>query len=510
MEDKPYKASSSKLAKNTLVLYFRMLVTVGISFYTTRLLLSALGASDYGLYNVVGGVVSMLYIVTTTLTEAISRFLTYGLGTNDKEKLKDTFSTAINILLIFSSIVLFLGETVGLWFVNTNLNIDPSRLVAANWVYQFSIFSFVLEMVCIPYNSMIVAHERMKAFAFITIIDVLFKLGVAIALTFTPWDRLIFYAFLIFCIAFVRRSIYVSYSSKHFEECKYRMVINYEEFKPMMKFAGLKILSVSGSMMATTGVNILLNMFYGTLVNAAQGISSQLQNYAGSFCKNFTMALNPQITKTYAAGDEKALEKLVYNGATMSYLLFFIIACPLCFEAKFLLNVWLKEVPEYTLEFVQISLVGQLLANLTYSATVLNNAIGEIKRYEITRFVAFMFVLPLVYLGAKMGAKPYLAVVVFFVLSFISGIIAFLYNKDYVPITLESFFKNVVSKVILVSFLTVIPLLVINIYIPSSWIRLILTTIVSTSLIIITSYCCVLGKEQKVEFVNKIKLLIAK
>lgn len=494
--------NNKRLAKNTLILYARMLFTVGISFYTTRVLLGNLGVEDYGLYNIVGGVVSMLYIVTTTLTEAISRFLTYGLGKNDLENLKNTFSTALNILLLFSLVVIILGETVGLWFLNTHLNIEPERYVAANWVYQFSLIAFVIEMCNIPFNSMIVAHEKMKAFAMVTIADVFLKLVIAYLLIVSPIDTLIFYGLLILCASMARQSVYVIYSSRNFEECKYRLALNKEVFVPIMKFAGFKMLSVTATMMATTGVNIVLNMFHGTVVNAAKGVASQLENYAGAFTKNFMMALNPQITKTYAGNDMKHLVNLIYKGSTFSFLLLFIIAFPIICEVDFILSVWLKDVPPYTEEFIRYTLIGQLLLIVTNNVVTLNNAIGKIKKYEIISFCCYLMTLPISWLLLRLNYAPTITVVVFYVIMAIARVSAFVINSRYVPITMAGFYKNVCKKLIAISCIAVITVIPFLIYLPDNLFRFVIIGSLSTISIIIGTYFIALKYEERQKLKN--------
>ena len=490
-------ANNKRIAKNTLVLYGRMLLTVGISFYTTRLVLANLGVSDYGLYNVVGGVVSMLYIVTATLTEAISRFLTFELGKNDIKKLTDTFSTALNILLLFSMVILLFGESLGTWFLNTKLNIEGGRLGAANWIFQFSLFSFILEMCSTPYNSLIVAHEKMRAFAYLTIVDTILKLIVALLIAYSPIDRLIFYGFLLFATSVFRQGLYMRFSYKNFEECKYRIVLNKEIFVPLLSFAGLKILSCSASMLASSGVNIVLNMFHGTVVNAAKGVASQLQHYAGAFTRNFMMAINPQITKTYAQGDMSRLKYLIYKGSSFSYLLLFVIALPAIMETEFILSVWIKNVPLYTKDFVHYTLIGSLIEILFSNAGVLNNAIGKIKECEIVWFCSYIMVLPVSYFLLKEGYSPVLTVIVYYTISICAHLVVFKINSRYVPITFYGFVKNTLLRILTVSLIAVVVVLPVTFWLEQSWIRLIIVLLLSTFVTTVCSFIFVLNQSER-------------
>lgn len=353
--------NNKRLAKNTLILYARMLFTVGISFYSTRLILANLGVSDYGVYNVIGGFVSMFYMVTATMTQAVSRFLTFELGRNDPKKLQQTFSTSLNILLLLALLVVLLSETIGLWFVNTKLNIEPDRMTVANWIYQFSLLSFVLEMISVPYSASVISHEKMGAFAFVTIAKVFLTFGIALSLAASPIDKLVFYGILVLAVSVSIQLMYWIYCKKNFPECQYSTHIDKVLFKDMFGFAGWNFLTTCTSMLSSQGVGIMLNMHFGTAINAARGIASQINGTVGAFSRNFTTALNPQITKSYATGDIAYTTKLVCRGAKFSYLLFLFIALPCMFEVDFFLSKWLTEVPTYAGIFVQLTFLNTLL-----------------------------------------------------------------------------------------------------------------------------------------------------
>lgn len=369
--------NNKRLAKNTLILYARMLFTVGISFYSTRLILANLGVSDYGVYNVIGGFVSMFYMVTATMTQAVSRFLTFELGRNDPKKLQQTFSTSLNILLLLALLVVLLSETIGLWFVNTKLNIKPDRMTVANWIYQFSLLSFVLEMISVPYSASVISHEKMGAFAFVTIAKVFLTFGIALSLAASPIDKLVFYGILVLAVSVSIQLMYWIYCKKNFPECQYSTHIDKVLFKDMFGFAGWNFLTTCTSMLSSQGVGIMLNMHFGTAINAARGIASQINGTVGAFSRNFTTALNPQITKSYATGDIAYTTKLVCRGAKFSYLLFLFIALPCMFEVDFFLSKWLTEVPTYAGIFVQLTFLNTLVETLLNSNETLNRASGK-------------------------------------------------------------------------------------------------------------------------------------
>ncbi len=450
--------NNKRLAKNTLLLYGRMLLTVGISFYSTRLILANLGIDNYGIYNVIGGFVSMFYMVTSTMTQAVSRFLTFELGTGNEKKLQQTFSTSINILLLLSLVIVLLAETVGLWFVNYKLNISPNRMNAANWIYQFSVLSFVCEMISVPYSASVISHEKMGAFALVTILKVLLTLGIALILSVSPIDKLVFYGILVLLVSISIQLMYWIYCRKHFHECKYSLHIDKNIFKSMFGFAGWNFLTTCASMLSSQGVSILLNMHFGTAINAARGIASQVNGTVGAFSKNFTTALNPQITKSYAAKEIEYTKVLVCKGAKFSYLLLYFIALPCILEIHFLLSQWLKEVPPYAGVFVQLSLIYSLVEVLLGSSETLNRASGKIRNFQILVSITQLLILVFSYLTISITKNPIWTVAItniFYLLIFIPRVII---NKPFINITFTYYFKKVLGGILIMSILTINPI----------------------------------------------------
>lgn len=494
--------NNKRLAKNTLLLYGRMLLTVGISFYSTRLILANLGIDNYGIYNVIGGFVSMFYMVTSTMTQAVSRFLTFELGTGNKKKLQQTFSTSINILLLLSLVVVLLAETVGLWFVNYKLNISPNRMNAANWIYQFSVLSFVCEMISVPYSASVISHEKMGAFALVTILKVLLTLGIALLLSVSPIDKLVFYGILVLLVSISIQLMYWIYCRKHFHECKYSLHIDKNIFKSMFGFAGWNFLTTCASMLSSQGVSILLNMHFGTAINAARGVASQVNGTVGAFSKNFTTALNPQITKSYAAKELEYTKELVCKGAKFSYLLLFFVALPCILEIHFLLSQWLKEVPPYAGVFVQLSLIYSLVEVLLGSSETLNRASGKIRNFQILVSITQLLILVFSYLTISITKNPIWTVAItniFYLFIFIPRVII---NKPFINITFTYYFKKVLSGILIMSILSIIISLIPVYYLQEGWSRLIIVGIVSTISIIVFSYLFVLTKGEKLKILN--------
>lgn len=498
--------NNKRLIKNTLLLYARMLCTVGISFYSTRLILANLGADNYGIYNVIGGFVSMFYMVTSTMTQAVGRFLTFELGAKNKQKLQQTFSTSINILLFLSLIVVLLAETIGLWFVNYKLNISPDRMTAANWVYQFSVLSFIFEMISVPYSASVISHEKMGTFAFVTIIKVLLTFCIALLLSVSPIDKLIFYGILVLLISISMQLMYWMYCKRNFDECRYSFRINKKIFKDMFGFAGWNFLTTCTSMLSSQGVNIMLNIHFGTILNAAKGIASQINGTVGAFSKNFTTALNPQITKSYAAQDIEYTKNLVCRGSKFSFILFFIIALPSILETDFLLSKWLTEVPPYAKEFVQLSLLNSLIEILLNSSETLNRASGKIKKFQILVSITQLLILLCSYIVVNTTNNPIWTMSVTNILYLIIFIPRILINKPFIGITFNYYFRNVLSRVFIMSILSTIIAYIPIYYIEDGWIRLFIVCIISTLSITINSYIFVLTKNEK----NKVSTIIKK
>ena len=318
--------NNKRIAQNTLLLYFRMLFLMLVSLYTSRVNLNALGIEDFGIYNVVGGLVAMFSIISGSLVSSISRFITFELGTENKEKLKKVFSTAVSIQFFLVIIVVILAETIGLWFLNNKMVIPEERILAANIIYQFSIISFALSLMSIPYTGTIVAHEKMSAFAYISIFDVIGKLAVALTISIAPIDKLIWFAGFIVFNSTIIQSIYIFYCKRHFEECTYHFIFDKSLLKNMFGFAGWNFIGSIAAILRDQGGNIVINMFCGPAVNAARGVAMQVNNAVSGFVSNFQTALNPQITKSYASGNYDYMMQLIFQGARLSYYILLILA----------------------------------------------------------------------------------------------------------------------------------------------------------------------------------------
>lgn len=396
-----------RIVKNTMLLYVRMFLMMGVGLYTSRVVLNTLGISDYGVYNLVGGIVTTLSFLSSAMTAASQRFISYELGRKNVKRLKLIFSTSVNIHLIISIVILLLAETIGLWFVNTYLNIAPERMLAANWVYQFSIFTFIISVLSVPYNSCIIAHEHMKAFAYISILEAVLRLVIVYALLIIQVDKLILYGILVFAVSVLIRLCYTVYCKRFFEECHYSPVFDRKLFREMFSFAGWSIFGNMGFTFKDQISNVILNLFFGTTMNAARGIAIQVSGLINSFAGNFSMALNPQITKQYAGGNISESQKLVYSGARYTFYLLVMISIPVMINLDYVLELWLVTVPAYTAIFLKLSLVAALLYTLTVTVTVAIQATGRVKVFQVGICILMLSELPVAYFLLKLNMPPY-------------------------------------------------------------------------------------------------------
>ena len=448
-------ANNNRIAKNTLLLYIRMFFMLLINLYTSRVVLSTLGIVDYGINNVVGGVITMLGFLTGSLSAASSRYITYDLGKGDMAALKKTFGNILSIHFILAAIVLVLGETLGLWFMSTQLQIPPEREIAAMWVYQFSILSFILAVISVPYNATIIAHEKMSAFAYISIADAILKLLIVYLLVIIPYDKLIIYAILYFCIQAFDRIVYGIYCSRHFEETHTRLRYDGKLFREIFAFAGWTMNGNLAVIEYTQGLNILLNIFFGPAVNAARGIAVQVQGVCQQFCNNFQMALNPQLTKNYAQADLDNMHRLLVKSSKFSFYILFFIVLPLMFKAEFVLKLWLGIVPEHTLTFLRLILIVGLLYTLSNPIIVSVHATGKLKKFQLIEGTMLLTIVPIAYILLKFfGIRPEYVFIVHIVVELCTQYARLRIVLPMIGMKLEDYFRSVIKPILLVVILS--------------------------------------------------------
>lgn len=405
-------ANNKRIAKNTILLYFRMLLMMAVALYTSRVVLSTLGVEDYGIFNVVGGFVALFGFLNGAMSGGTQRFITFALGQGDNEKLNKIFSTCFLTHALIALIVFVLSETVGLWFVLEKLTIPENRMTAAIWVYECSILSSIIVIMSMPYNADIIAHEKMSAFAYISIIEAFLKLGIVFLLLIGNADRLILYSILYLTISVLIRIIYTSYCKRNFEESHYTTIWDKELFKKVLSFSGWNLWGNISLVLMTQGVNIVLNIFFGPVVNAARGLAVQVQGAVQQFSSNFQMALNPQITKQYAAGNLCQMHTLMFRSAKFTFFLLLCISLPVIFETPTLLSIWLKEVPDYTVSFVRLMVCITIIDATSNSLVIAANATGRIKKYQIVVGGILLMIVPISYVALKIYPNPTLVYIV--------------------------------------------------------------------------------------------------
>lgn len=502
--------NNKRIAKNTLLLYFRMLLTMVVSLYTSRVVLGALGVEDYGIYTVVGGVVAMFSMLSGSLSAAISRFITFELGKGNKEKLSKVFSSSLTIQIGLCAIVLLLAETVGLWFLNNKMVIPENRIYAANWVYQVSLLTFVVNLISIPYNAVIIAHERMTAFAYISIFEALCKLIVAYCIIISPIDKLIVYSIMLAAIAIIIRIIYGVYCKKRFEECTYHFIYDHNLLKQMFGFAGWNFIGASSALLRDHGGNIVINLFCSPVVNAARGIAFQVNTAIQSFVTNFMTALNPQITKSFASGDHQYMMTLLFQGARLSYYILLLLSLPVIINTHTIMQVWLGQVPEHTVLFVQLVLVFGMCESISGPLITAMLATGRIRSYQLVVGGLQMLNLPVSYILLRLGAIPETVLIVAIVISQLCFVMRLYMLKGLIGLKARDFIKKVYINVIVVTVCSaIVPIIVMNIVgVDSlSFIAISLITIVSTILIEFYVGC---SMKERQFIMSKIKTIIKK
>ncbi|MDD3040480.1 lipopolysaccharide biosynthesis protein [Bacteroides sp.] len=439
---------NKRLAKNTLILYIRMFFTMGVSLYTSRVVLAILGVTDYGIYNVVGGVVAMFNIINNAMASSTQRFMTFELGTGDYERLQKVFSTSINIHALICVIMVLLAETIGLWFLNTQLIIPAERIVAANWVYQMSVLAACIGVMSVPYNAAIIAHEKMSAFAYFSVMDVTLKLLVVYLLMISPIDKLILYSILIFCVGLISRIVYGIYCSKNFVETKYTKVKYTPLFKEMLSFAGWGLFGNCSAFASTHGVNLLLNTFFSPAINAARGIAVQVQMAVQNFCSSFQIALNPQITKTYASNECDRMRSLICTSSRLSFFLVYLMVLPIVLEANEILSVWLKEVPEHTVNFLRIILCVSLIDTLANPIITAAGATGKIKKYQTVVGSINIMIIPISYIILRICPVPELVFVIHVLMALIAQGARIYLVRPMIELPLRMYIKKVVIRIV--------------------------------------------------------------
>lgn len=491
-----------------MFLYFRMLLIMAVSLYTSRIILQTLGIEDFGIYNVVGGIVTMFTFLNGSLGAATSRYITFELGRENYERLNKVFNTALIIHLAIAFIIILLAETVGLWFFYEKMNIPEHRMNAAFWVYQISILTCFFSLTQVPYNATIIAYENMKIYAYIGIVEVILKLLIVYAITISPIDKLIFYAILLCLLQIGIMMFYRLYCSRNFSSCSIKIYKDRLLFKEMFSYASADMIGNISVLAQGQGLNILLNMFYGPAVNAARGIAYQIQGAITQFSNNFMTAVRPQIIKQYATGHIESMMELVKQSSCFSYYLMWIISFPICLEAHYILRLWLGKYPEHTVNFLHLIIILCLMQTLKTPRSTVFHATGHLKFVNIVVGSMLCTAFPLAYIFLKLGGSPESVFWAANITMFLSEIASVFILKKYIKYSLINYLLKVHIRCLAVTAISfIVPYLLFDSFMEESFLRLIITGSLTTISVVIT--CLYIGMDQDTRH-NLFKLIANK
>lgn len=493
--------SNKRIAKNTVFLYIKMIVSIAVNLYTIRVLWNVLGVDNYGIYSVVGGIVLMFAFLNYAMVATSQRFISYELGRGDIHQLTKTFNVSLKVHILLALIILFLTESVGLWYLNVRMNIPPDRMYAANWVYQCSIVTFLISVISVPCYACIVAHEHMKIYGYFGIIEVILKLVIVLVVAVLPWDRLISYAALVMLVAILMGLMYAWYCVHNFQECRIGRFSDRRQIKEMFSFAGWSFVGNLGFAVRDQGLNIVLNQFFNVAVNAAKGMATNVGNVIYGFSSNFTMAINPQITKRYAAGDHCSMISLMYNGCKISILLLAIVVVPVSVAAPDILAIWLVDVAPYTVGFLRLTLLTTLVDCVASPITTTLQATGRIRKFQIVISTIQLLTLPLSWVWLKMGGDPYVVMYVALTASTVSVIARLMILHEQVKFSYRKFLNEVYLRTVPTILLYGVFAWLIYRYFSNAIIGIAMFSIICMVFYVMTVYIISLNKTEK-SFVN--------
>lgn len=496
-------SDNKRIAKNTLMLYVRMFFTMAVSLYTSRVVLRTLGVEDYGIFSVVGGIIAMFTFINSAMVSSTQRYLNYELATDECDRLQSVFSTSLQIHALIAAIIIILGETAGLWFLKEKLVIPESRRTAAMWVYQCSIMACAVNIMSAPYNADIIAHEKMSAFAYISILEVCLKLAIVYLLTILPYDKLIVYAVLLLLVQLSVRWIYTLYCHKHFKESHYAPALDKQLFKEMSGFAGWSFVGNLAAILYTQGLNMMLNIFFGPVVNAARGIAVQVQSAVQQFVGGFQTALNPQITKNYASGNLEQMHSLMFRSARFSFLLLFFISLPVLLETDFLLAVWLKTVPENAVIFTQLMICISLIYTTANPCVIANQATGKVKVYQIVVGSILLLIVPISYVVLKLGAPAYSVFVVHFCVESVAQFMRMFMLRKLIDLPMREYLNNIYVPIALTVAVAVILPIIVRAQLEEGWFRFAAVGIASVVSVGLSSFFIGFTKSEREFFMDK-------
>ena len=501
-----FQVSNKRIAKNTAFLYFRMLLLLVISLFTARIVLKALGESDYGLYNVVGGIVILFSVVNGVLSAGTSRFLTFDLGRGNTINLRNTFSAAFTMHAVAALIVLLLSETAGIWFLNTQLVIPPERMAAANWVFQFSIITAMLSLTQVPYSASIISHERMDIYAWTGLAEGIFKLGTAYIILYTDFpDKLIVYGLFNLAWNVLLQVYYRFYCIRNFPESRLTVVRDKSVYQKMLSFSLWDLGGAIGGTVNTQGMSFLLNIFFGLVANAARGIAVQVEANLQKFADNFMTAVRPQIVKSYAVKDYKGFFKLIFESSKYSYFLLFMVTLPVFLECDYILKIWLVKVPENTGIFLQWIMVTHVFRAMSRPVIDGCHATGNIKYLNLYTSFTILLTLPCSWVAFELGYPPVSIFIIHGFLRCLCNFVELNVLKKEISFSIREYLVNVMGRCLLVTVIVSVPPTLIIWYMEPSFLRLCITVIVCLASVGLGTYYLVLQREYREKLLIAIK-----
>ena len=501
-------SNSGRIVKNTVALYGRSLLVLAVSLYTSRVVLNVLGVEDYGLYNVVGGVITMLGFLNTTMQATFQRYFNVAMGEGKEQEVTSLFRSSLTVQLFLALVVVVLGESIGLWFLSNKLVIPEGRMEAAQILYQVTIVSFVLSVFKSPFAALITAYERMSVYALFSIIETVLKLGIVFVVQAAPGDKLILYSFLILLIHFIDLLLYIVFCIRKISTTSVGFNWSKEQLRKMLSFSAWSTIGTLAYTMKSQGLNIVLNLFFGTVVNAARGVAYQVLNAVNQFIHSFQTAFRPQLTKLYASGDYEATMRLYYSATKLSYYLIFTISLPILLETPFILHLWLgNAVPEYAAVFTRVILLTAFVSAFANPTTCIAYATGKIKNFSIVVSVFNLMIVPVAWLFLKLGYGPTSAMVVSLVFTVVVQIIRLIVVANMTVLKVGDYMKHVVLPVAIYSVLCLAMPLVLKFSLDKGWVRLVLILIVSVVSSLGFAWLVGLNKEEKKFIISKVKTI---
>ena len=499
------QSSNTQIAKNSLFLYVRMLVVMLVSLYTARVVLNVLGVEDYGVYNVVAGVVSTFSFLTGTISAATSRFFAFELGRRNEDGLSKYFRLSMLSFFVITFLIIVLAETVGLWFLYNKMIIPADKMSSAVWVYQFAILAFVVNMLAIPYNAIIVARENMQVYAYIGILEVILKLVIVYFLSIGNFEKLKFYAILMFIVSFIVSFLYYIYCKKKYKESHFSFFWDKKMFNEFFSISFWILFGSFSSVARGQGLNIVLNMFFGPIVNAAYGVSYQVNNAINQFVNSFYTAVRPQITKRYAAGEITSMMKLVFVSSRMCYFLVLIFAIPLFLETPLILKLWLINVPDYSVIFLRLVILVSLIDAGSYPFQAAVSSTGKVKWYQIITGGLMIVTLFVAYFALKLGLPPAAVFYISIVTTILAQISRIIFMRFLLGMSIKNYSKDVLAPIFMVTILACLFPVLCYVYIEPNLVRLIITSLVSVVSTVGLIFIFGINRDERLLILNYIK-----